>query len=336
MASNFDQYGRVRNIYHPVPVQSISNFSQPAHPDANFLERLNNAVANIGRWIDGSGYGIASYIGIGFIILVWIAFIVSAVNIWIESGFWSFLFFSILGGVATYYISLFAGGLIMWVIMIVVRIFRVVFYNLVTLAITLALLIFIGLYSYSSNFNGMVPTERQNRRQGSNISNCYDLSVYGLVGHVKSFYEKSDGELVEFATFTSEGKFETLYGKDIEDVKKIKRDSDGNIISMIDLEKNNMDGGHDAVTYKWSEGKLISSTLDSPEGQTTTSYIYDEKGKLIGTQTTGFQGDNVNTTENYTYTEFDKHGNWTKRTRKYEDGSFRQEYKDERTIIYWN
>lgn len=335
MATNYDKYGRVRNIYHPAPVQPIRNFSRPPRANANIFERWNNSVANIGRWMDGSGYEIASFIGLGFIVLVWIAFIVSAINIWIESGFWSFLFFSILGGIATYYMSMFAGGLIIVAMTIIVRILRFIFYNLITLAITLVLLTIMCFNSCSFYPELIDSTEQQNIQQVSS-STGKDTSVYGLVGNVKSFHEKNNGRWAEIATFTTDGTLETLYGKDIEDVKKIERDNEGHIVSMTDVESNDMDGGHDSETYKWSDGKLMSSTWDSPEGQTTTSYIYDGEGKLVGTHTTGFQGDEVDTTEDYEYTEFDDHGNWTSRTRKYKDGSITREFKDERTITYWN
>lgn len=330
MAINYDQYGRVRNIYRPVPIQPMSNFSRPAEPDANLFERINNVVENIGRWIEGSGYPIASYLGVAFIAVVWIFFAICAVNMWIDNGIGSFLLFAIFGGFVTYFISMIAGGFIIIGLTVVVAIFRYIFYNLITLLIALAIFAFIGFRSCSSSSESVDATEQVANYEGN------DAAVYGLVGKVRSVYENNDGKLQKIASFNADGQLQTLYGRNIEEVKKIERDSEGFITSMTDVEATEMDGGHDVVTYTWKNGQIASSTSDSPEGQTKTVYTYDNDGNLIKTHTTGFQGDKVNITETYKYTKFDDHGNWTARTIKHKEGRRTKRYKEKRTITYWN
>lgn len=323
-----------RNIVSEIPRHTYTPHYTNIDYEESIWSRFNNWISSIGNWLDDNLENIIAWL---FIALY--AFLIIGLAVWIfhaESIFWGIcrgIGACIIFGIAYYVIMA-----ISFVSAILIKLLRFCFWNAYTFLLTVTVVVAFWGYRFisehdvfSSNYEDVATHIKSN---GEFVIS--DIAIYNLTGHVKSFHEKNNGRWVEIATFTSKGTLESLYGKDIENVKKIVRDNDGHIISMTDVESNDMDGGHDSETYKWSDGRLVSSTWDSPAGQTTTSYIYNDEGRLVGTHTTGFQGDDVDTTEDYTDIEYDDHGNWTSRTRKYKDGSITREFKDERTIIYWD
>lgn len=85
------------------------------------------------------------------------------------------------------------------------------------------------------------------------------------------------------------------------------RDAKGNIEAVY--------GWEYTATYKWRDGYVISREEDAEGDHTFTTYTYDKDGNItVLTKKTWEEGDkdNVKTfTEEYTYSEFDSHGNWT-------------------------
>lgn len=141
-----------------------------------------------------------------------------------------------------------------------------------------------------------------------------DISLYDAAGHVKSITLRTDGsDYTTTVSFTAAGRLSALDGTPVGNRYTVKRDAKGRITSLTNKEES-YDGSHDVTSYTWRKDDLpATSTWESPEGESTTTYTYDAKGRLTAAHTEGFQGDTVDDHYTYSYEAFDERGNWTVR-----------------------
>ncbi len=159
-----------------------------------------------------------------------------------------------------------------------------------------------------------------------------DWALYDLRGKVKSVI--IDGVTYDF---NANGKIQSINGRTINSVFKIKRDNKGRIVLMENLEED-YDGEHSGETFKWNTNNLVGSTnWYNPEGDVATTYSYNQAGYLTKKTRTGFAGDTVNETYSITYTQYDEFGNWTKRIVNCKDNAYggTNSTEETRVITYY-
>lgn len=136
--TEFDKYGRIKN--RNFQTQSVSRFPSFNEGYGNFWQRLNRFVSNIGDWLADNRDSICTNISIGVYFLCWILFIIAVISTWANEGFFSALFGGIIGGVIVYYGAAILMFIILLALQIIVRIVRLLFYNIYSLLIGIALL----------------------------------------------------------------------------------------------------------------------------------------------------------------------------------------------------
>ncbi len=136
-----EKYGKLMN--KNFQAQPIYSFESRQNRNRNSWGRINEFIADIGTWVDENQKAFANNISVIFYFLVWIGLAIGVIILWISSSFWSALLTAIIGGVVVYY----AAAIGMFMLMFTLRIFffliRYVFYNIYTLLLTLAIVLFI-------------------------------------------------------------------------------------------------------------------------------------------------------------------------------------------------
>lgn len=123
-----------------------------------------------------------------------------------------------------------------------------------------------------------------------------DLAFFALYGHVKSVTE--DG--IVSLEFDQNGTLTSVYGSPAS--QRYSRDNQGRIVEMNGYENH--------VTYTWGDERPVGSEAQA-EGMTLKeTYTYDERGFVAQIS---HSDDGEESIETFTYSDFDKHGNWTKR-----------------------
>lgn len=123
-----------------------------------------------------------------------------------------------------------------------------------------------------------------------------DLAFFALYGHVKSVTE--DG--IVSLEFDQNGTLTSVYGSPAS--QRYSRDNQGRIVEMNGYENH--------VTYTWGDERPVGSEAQA-EGMTSKeTYTYDERGFVAQIS---HSDDGEESIETFTYSDFDKHGNWTKR-----------------------
>lgn len=166
-----------------------------------------------------------------------------------------------------------------------------------------------------------------------------DLAYFGLRGPVKSFTEYRDETLVYKNTFTENGKWQTIDGKELgRNYSAIKRDSEKRIISFTDGEYD-WQSTHN-ITYDEKTGWVSKLAFNDTDGSSTSiTYTYDENGNVAKEVTDASyiemgadEPTKRHDTTTYKYEETDKYGNWTKRSAKCSDDSY---WTEKRIISYY-
>jgi len=138
--TEIDKYGRIKN--RSFETQSVSRFPSFDDGYGNFWQRLNTYVTNIGEWISENMDNICINISIGIYFLCWIIFIIAVIATWASEGFFSALIEGILGGVLVYY----GAAILMFIniiaLHIIIRVIRLLFYNIYSLIIGISLLLY--------------------------------------------------------------------------------------------------------------------------------------------------------------------------------------------------
>lgn len=123
-----------------------------------------------------------------------------------------------------------------------------------------------------------------------------DLAFFALYGPVKSVSE--DG--IVSLEFDQNGTLTSVYGSPAS--QRYSRDNQGRIVEMNGYENH--------VTYTWGDERPVGSEAQA-EGMTSKeTYTYDERGFVAQIS---HSDDGEESIETFTYSDFDKHGNWTKR-----------------------
>lgn len=138
--AEFDKYGRIRNPnFQRQPVSRFPSFNDGY---GDLWQRLNRFVSNIGEWIGENGNSICTNISVGLYFLCWILYAITVIATWSKDGFLSALICGILGAIIVYY----GAGILMLLLHIALRvvvfIVRFILYNIYTLMIGIALLLF--------------------------------------------------------------------------------------------------------------------------------------------------------------------------------------------------
>lgn len=167
-----------------------------------------------------------------------------------------------------------------------------------------------------------------------------DATFFDLKGHVKSCVIRKSGKVTTTIRFSQIGLLD-FYNDEDNDTYYFDRAlnfKDGMGIMYEDL-----DDGDRRIKFGkiWQEDPEGLTIMINKDGQLTAkSPIFKEFSVLqlllVTTTTYDYNGKGLITRERfryYTYQAFDKHGNWTKRIVKDEDG--KEQGIETRTIIYW-
>lgn len=138
--TEIDKYGRIKN--RNFQTQSVSRFPSFNDGYGSFWHRMNTFVSNIGDWISENRDNICTNISIGIYFLCWIFFIIAVIATWASEGFFSALIGGIIGGFIVYYGAAIVMFLNLIALQIIVRIVRLFFYNIYSLIIGVAILVY--------------------------------------------------------------------------------------------------------------------------------------------------------------------------------------------------
>jgi len=119
----------------PIPSNGSSYYRRPWYKRIDFIPK-------IGDWIDNNEEKIIN----AAIIIAGIGFIIGIIAQWINFGFWSALFSTVIVGVVVYYASF----ILFWVLMLFIWFIRYIFYNIYTFLIFIAILAGICFYNYTN------------------------------------------------------------------------------------------------------------------------------------------------------------------------------------------
>lgn len=166
-----------------------------------------------------------------------------------------------------------------------------------------------------------------------------DLSVFQLKGKVSSC-SWNKRYSTETYKFNSAGKWTGMNGNTLAAASvTVKRNSMGKILSYSYIVDELFPNTY---IYKYdSAGKVLSVTLEEPEGGYTETYTYDKNGMITkgvckSSYIEELGSDNYiekTITYVYTYLATDAKGNWTKRK---VTGSDKESWTETRTIKYFN
>lgn len=138
-----EKYGKLMNKnFQAQPIYSFES-RQNRNRNRNSWGRINEFIADIGTWVDKNRKAFANNISVIFYFLVWIGLAIGVIILWISSSFWSALLTAIIGGVVVYYAAAIGMFMLMFTLQIFFFVIRYVFYNIYTLLLTLAIVLFI-------------------------------------------------------------------------------------------------------------------------------------------------------------------------------------------------
>lgn len=108
------------------------------------------------------------------------------------------------------------------------------------------------------------------------------------------------------------------------------------IESAYSKEPDDMDGGYSGTNYKYySDGWLLSATMDTPCGEATETYQLNYYHDPLSTHTRGFLGDDVNWKKVFIVTKTDCFHNWLERDVEYYDnGNLINKWHESRVLYY--
>ena len=202
--------------------------------------------------------------------------------------------------------------------------------NIKSLLAACAVLLFFGACG-----NGQQPTAKDDNKEAA-VTTSSDLTYCDLQGQVKccDYYEfDRSGRLVAvngidpFALVEPSREFDTVTF-DFTDICKWNRNDQGQISSIDCFEG--------IQEFTWKDGRVTEYLDFFGSQKTLTVNEYDKDGRLVKqTLYNGLEDENVESkdasmlfaTIEYTYTEFDSHGNWIRRNVKWSDATV--EYVDE-------
>lgn len=183
----------------------------------------------------------------------------------------------------------------------------------------------------------------------------FDLAFFELQGHVKSCNDvvAPNGKYFECVEYDRSGRIIAVDGYNpfeieepwselneetstMEDYCKWSRNDQGQI-SFFDCDWS-------FTTFTWTEGLLTSAVGSHEDLMYRYEFEYDGKGHLM--KQTVYSGTDeemeadamfLERVSEYTYLEFDSHGNWTRRMEKYTNYEIDYEDQEEatRSIVYY-
>ena len=169
-----------------------------------------------------------------------------------------------------------------------------------------------------------------------------DLAYWDLQGQVKHCNDTEfdrQGTMVslgDYDPFAIEQAYRDLDGDEgFVEFAKWERDEEGHIVSIT-----GMDGMSE---YTWNEGRVISAAGFEEGTVWKSDYEYDTEGRLVKLieYIGGFEDEEDElplwSTTEYSYLEFDSHGNWIRRAVKVTlaDMENTEDYEETRAIEYY-
>ena len=182
----------------------------------------------------------------------------------------------------------------------------------------------------------------QNKKDAKEIvSITPDLAYWDLQGPVKHCNEvefDNQGTMVSiggYDPFSIEQAYREMDGDDFVEFSKWERDEVGHIASVTGVEGMS--------EYTWNDGRVVSAAGFEEGTVWKNDYEYDTVGRLVKLMEYigGFEDEEDElplwSTSEFSYLEFDSHGNWIRRAVKVTmaDMENTEEYEETRTIEYY-
>lgn len=182
----------------------------------------------------------------------------------------------------------------------------------------------------------------QNKRDAKEIVTVTpDLTYWDLQGPVKRCNEvefDNQGTMVgigNYDPFSIEQAYRDMDGDDFVEFSKWERDEEGHIASITGFEGMS--------EYTWNDGRVVSAAGFEEGTVWKNDYEYDTAGRLVKLMEYigGFEDEEDElplwSTTEFSYLEFDSHGNWIRRAVKVilADMENIEEYEETRTIEYY-
>lgn len=182
----------------------------------------------------------------------------------------------------------------------------------------------------------------QNKKDAKEIVTVTpDLTYWDLHGPVKHCNEvefDNQGTMVgigNYDPFSIEQAYREMDGDDFVEFSKWERDEEGHIASITGFEGMS--------EYTWNDGRVVSAAGFEEGTVWKNDYEYDTVGRLVKLMEYigGFEDEEDElplwSTTEFSYLEFDSHGNWIRRAVKVilADMENIEEYEETRTIEYY-
>ena len=182
----------------------------------------------------------------------------------------------------------------------------------------------------------------QNKKDAKEIVTVTpDLTYWDLQGPVKHCNEvefDNQGTMVgigNYDPFSIEQAYREMDGDDFVEFSKLERDEEGHIASITGFEGMS--------EYTWNDGRVVSAAGFEEGRLWKNDYEYDTVGRLVKLMEYigGFEDEEDElplwSTTEFSYLEFDSHGNWIRRAVKVilADMENIEEYEETRTIEYY-
>ena len=199
-----------------------------------------------------------------------------------------------------------------------------------------------ALFVFGSCDNSQNKNAKEDAKEVAKVTTTPDLTYWELQGPVKHCDEVEfdrEGNMVsigDFDPFSIDQAYRDLDGENgYVEYAKWERDEEGRIASITFME------GMSELT--WDGGRVVSAEGFEEGTVWRSDYEYDDEGRLVKLidYIGGFEDEDDElplwSTTEYSYLEFDEHGNWIRRAVKViiADMDSAEEYEEARTIEYY-
>ena len=183
---------------------------------------------------------------------------------------------------------------------------------------------------------------KKDANETATVTNTPDLTFWELQGPVKLCDEiefDRQGRMTsidDYDPFTIERAYREMDGdEDYVEFTKWERDEEGRIVSITGVEGMS--------EYTWNDGQVVSTEGFEESTVWKNDFEYDTEGRLV--KLIEYVGDFEDeddelplwSTTEFSYLEFDNHGNWIRRAVKVTlaDMESSEDYEETRTIQYY-